>query len=417
MMRRVRPTARCQRHLIVTLSILCSSWMLGGCAEVPAPAPQITAAPAPAPTGTIDSYIHEASQKFNVPERWIRAVMQQESGGRPLFHGQPIVSPKGAMGLMQVMPSTWADLSAAYGLGKDPFDLHDNIMAGTAYIREMYDQYGNPGFLAAYNAGPGRYEVTLKTHRPLPDETKHYMAVISPQIAGIDPVGASPTPRMTMVASLRVGDGPAHSAVDGDPDAKPAAMVLAALSTPTPVPSNPPKGPDVKEPNEVAESMSAVPAAKPALDPAPAPVATAVSSPNPPLNPTPAPPPTGPLAKPAPMLQLASLEAGDSHPVSVASHPSASVTSATSAPTSHGDHHGDAHGDSVRNSAHNDGGHSGDVHGGDAAHNGSAHASAAHNGDRDDTVINDHHLPNGLVYADHRANLPPGWYVPVAYTH
>jgi len=403
MMRRVRPTARCQRHLIVTLSILCSPWMLEGCAEVPAPAPQITAAPAPAPAGTIDSYIHEASQKFNVPERWIRAVMQQESGGRPLFHGQPIVSPKGAMGLMQVMPSTWADLSAAYGLGKDPFDLHDNIMAGTAYIREMYDQYGNPGFLAAYNAGPGRYEVTLKTHRPLPDETKHYMAVISPQIAGIDPVGASPTPRMTVVASLRVGDGPAHSAVDGDPDAKPAAMVLAALSTPTPVPPSVPKGPDIKESNGDAESSaSALPVAKPAPVPVPAlaPVATAVS-----LSGS---TPTGPSAKPAPLLQLASAEVGDGHPASVANRPSAP------APTSHGDHHGDAHSDAHgdnAHAAHSEGTHSGDAH--SDAHGG----STAHSGDRDDTVISDHHLPNGLVYADHRANLPPGWYVPVAYTH
>jgi len=62
-------------------------------------------------------------------------------------------SRKGAMGLMQIMPGTWADLRARYGLGADPYDSHDNILAGTAYIRELYDRYGAPGFLAAYNAG------------------------------------------------------------------------------------------------------------------------------------------------------------------------------------------------------------------------------------------------------------------------
>ena len=65
------------------------------------------------------------------------------------------ISPKGAMGLMQLMPETWAALRARYGLGRDAFDPHDNILAGAAFLREMHDRYGSPGFLAAYNAGPG----------------------------------------------------------------------------------------------------------------------------------------------------------------------------------------------------------------------------------------------------------------------
>jgi hypothetical protein len=88
------------------------------------------------------------------------------------------------MGLMQIMPKTWAELRARYGLGADPYDARDNILAGAAYIREISDSYGAPGFLAAYNAGPGRYERHLKTGRPLPAETQAYVAALAPMIEG-----------------------------------------------------------------------------------------------------------------------------------------------------------------------------------------------------------------------------------------
>ena len=94
-------------------------------------------------------YIREASGRYGVPELWIREVMRQESDGQ-----EQAVSSAGAMGLMQIMPDTYDDLRQRYTLGSDPFEPHDNIMAGAAYIREMYDRYGAPGFLAAYNAGP-----------------------------------------------------------------------------------------------------------------------------------------------------------------------------------------------------------------------------------------------------------------------
>ncbi|MHC2191232.1 soluble lytic murein transglycosylase-like protein [Bradyrhizobium diazoefficiens] len=90
------------------------------------------------------------------------------------------VSPKGALGLMQLMPKTWADMRARYGLGRDPFDPRDNILAGAAFLRELHDRYGSPGFLAAYNAGPGRYEEFRDRHRPLPAETTAYVAAIVP---------------------------------------------------------------------------------------------------------------------------------------------------------------------------------------------------------------------------------------------
>jgi len=129
------------------------------------------------------TFVTEASERFVVPERWIRAVMHVESAGKVRAGAR-----KGAMGLMQIMPGTWADLRARYGLGADPYDPRDNILAGTAYIRELYDRYGAPGFLAAYNAGPGRYERHLATGRPLPDETQAYVAVLTP-IIGVSRIG------------------------------------------------------------------------------------------------------------------------------------------------------------------------------------------------------------------------------------
>lgn len=122
-------------------------------------------------------FVTEASRRFAVPEHWIRAVMRVESGEKPRARSR-----KGATGLMQIMPKTWAELRARYGLGADPYDPHDNILAGAAYIRGLYDRYGAPGFLAAYNAGPGRYERHLATGRPLPAETQAYVATLAPMI-------------------------------------------------------------------------------------------------------------------------------------------------------------------------------------------------------------------------------------------
>ncbi len=139
-------------------------------------------------------YIREASGKYDVPEKWIREVMRQESGGS-LYgrNGQLVTSGAGAMGLMQVMPATYDDLRGRYReLGDDPYDPHNNVLAGTAYLREMYDIYGAPGFLAAYNAGPGRLDDYLTRNRTLPLETRRYVASIGPRIAGHEPQKASP---------------------------------------------------------------------------------------------------------------------------------------------------------------------------------------------------------------------------------
>nr|WP_249788515.1 lytic transglycosylase domain-containing protein [Bradyrhizobium sp. G127] len=120
-------------------------------------------------------FVSEAAERFAIPAAWIRAVMRIESHGNV-----KVVSPKGAVGLMQIMPATYAELRERYALGADPYDPHDNIVAGAAYLREMHDRFGAGGFLAAYNVGPARYEDHLATGRPLPDETRNYVASLAP---------------------------------------------------------------------------------------------------------------------------------------------------------------------------------------------------------------------------------------------
>jgi hypothetical protein len=153
--------------------------LLAGVTALGMPAVAIHAQAAPiALQASSDSYaalVAEAAQRFGIPAAWIGAIMRFESRGDRLA-----VSPKGAMGLMQIMPDTWAALRARYALGPDPFDAHDNILAGAAFLREMHDRYGSPGFLAAYNAGPGRYEDYRDRHRPLPPETVAYVAALVP---------------------------------------------------------------------------------------------------------------------------------------------------------------------------------------------------------------------------------------------
>jgi len=131
------------------------------------------------PIDPLADFITEASKRFAVPEQWIRSVMRVESAGEVRARSQ-----KGAMGLMQIMPQTWSELRARYDLGADPYAPRDNILAGTAYIRELYQRFGAPGFLAAYNAGPTRYENHLATGRSLPDETQDYVAILAPMIGG-----------------------------------------------------------------------------------------------------------------------------------------------------------------------------------------------------------------------------------------
>jgi hypothetical protein len=237
-------------------------------------------------------YITLASSRFDVPEQWIRQVMQVESGGHEYMDGQLTVSPAGAMGLMQLEPETYDEMANRYGLGSDPFNPYDNIMAGTAYIHEMYEVYGSPGFLAAYNAGPGRLDNYMDYHEALPDETVNYVAMIAPQIQGVYPHNRSEADQ------LALNTLPASEA----PGLLPPGFSPAALPVPVPSPA-----PD--SPNPIA------PVAVAALEP-PASSELSIDAPPPPaVQPAPLPPPPRPgfslihsamADTPAPALQAGS---------------------------------------------------------------------------------------------------------------
>lgn len=143
-------------------------------------------------------YIREASQRFGVQAVWIERVMRAESGGRTRHHGRPIRSSAGAMGLMQIMPATWIEMRARLGLGTNPDDPRDNILAGTFYLRLMYDRFGYPGLFAAYNAGPARYADYLAGRSILPPETVGYLASVAPSPTGNLP----PTTRTEPLPSI-----------------------------------------------------------------------------------------------------------------------------------------------------------------------------------------------------------------------
>lgn len=128
----------------------------------------------PASAQDIEQMIRQAAERVALPPEWIRAVMLVESA-----RDAHAISAKGAMGLMQIMPATWQELRRDLALGTDPFDPQDNILAGASYLRLLHDRYGDAGFLAAYNAGPGRYEAHLATGQPLPHETRDYVASVT----------------------------------------------------------------------------------------------------------------------------------------------------------------------------------------------------------------------------------------------
>lgn len=175
------------------------------------------AAEMPRSNSPIAGYVTEAAQRAGIPEAWIWSVMRVESAG-----DLRAVSRAGAMGLMQLMPATWATMRQRLGLGNDPFDPRDNVLAGAFFLRAMHDRYGAPGFLAAYNAGPGRYEDYLYRRRSLPAETVAYLARLAPAV-DTTPL---PDPNAWMRAGLFAGQ------VAVQPDAQAALAESKPADTP-----------------------------------------------------------------------------------------------------------------------------------------------------------------------------------------
>ena len=116
----------------------------------------------------------EAAARSALPATVILRVMHVESRGRA-----NAISPKGAMGCMQIMPATWRYLTARYALGSDPWSARFNMIGGALYLAELARQFGFPGAYAAYNAGPARYARHVRGGARLPAETIAYMASLS----------------------------------------------------------------------------------------------------------------------------------------------------------------------------------------------------------------------------------------------
>ncbi len=258
-------------------------------------------APPGPPSDPWGPYINEAAARFDVPAQWIRQVMRVESGGHEYINGQLTVSAAGAMGLMQLMPATYQEIAEQNGLGSDPFNPYDNIMAGTAYIHTMYQIYGSPGFLAAYDAGPGRLNSYMNNHNALPGETVNYVAMIAPHIQGYYPAHRSEADQLalnTLPRTRAPGILP--------PGFVPQAPSPASLEAPEPVqvasiaPAAP-SSPAIYTSTSVVMGAAAMPLPPPpvvsAPVPAPAPVQTSVVASalaSPQIAPLPAPPPVAP---------------------------------------------------------------------------------------------------------------------------
>ncbi|MGN6516096.1 MAG: lytic transglycosylase domain-containing protein [Rhizomicrobium sp.] len=178
-----------------------------------------------------DPFVTAAARRFAVPKAWLYAVMQLESGGYTMLSDtQPIVSGAGAMGLMQLMPQTYAQMRRQLGLGSDPFDPHDNIFAAAAYLHWLKGRYGYPAMFAAYNDGPGNLEARMRDAGLLPQETQNYLIRINAKLSPGTPLDKRFT---AMVAPPRAPNPVKFTDANGAPEwidinAAPSVSVRAA---------------------------------------------------------------------------------------------------------------------------------------------------------------------------------------------
>jgi soluble lytic murein transglycosylase-like protein len=169
-----------------------------------------TTRPRSANAGRFESIVQQHATMQALRPELVRAVIQVESGYNPRA-----TSPKGAMGLMQLMPETARDLGV-----RDPYDPEENIRGGTRYLRQLLDKYrGNEDLaLAAYNAGPGavaKYGEKVPPYR----ETKDYVRKVG-SAAGKSPAVSHTGGRRVIYKWVEVRDGIARPKYSDRPPPK-----------------------------------------------------------------------------------------------------------------------------------------------------------------------------------------------------
>lgn len=163
-----------------------------------------------------DPQVNALSAKYGIDPNFVWRIMQQESGGRQFGKdGLPLTSSAGAIGPMQVMPGTFADMARRYGIKGGITDPDANIEAGVAYLSEQLKRFGNePTAAAAYNAGPERVKDNIADGRPLPSETKKYIASIAAmeRLQSQAPAGGEQKVNVTVTLGGNVPEGTAATA-------------------------------------------------------------------------------------------------------------------------------------------------------------------------------------------------------------
>jgi soluble lytic murein transglycosylase-like protein len=208
--------------------------LLPASAIVAAAAAPFPASAQPARARTLErcaDHAADAASRARLPVEIVLRVMRAESGGNAVA-----VSPRGAMGCMQIMPATWTYLTRRYRLGGDPFDSRMNMIGGALYLAELVAEFGMPGAYSAYNAGPGRYRRSVADGVPLPAETVAYTA----RLAGVAPATAVPVTLRWQEADLfvertrTVSVGPDRRATAGTDAARARDLFPLAQAQPAP---------------------------------------------------------------------------------------------------------------------------------------------------------------------------------------